>query len=740
MRHLWNGARLRQFALLILLMSLFFPPLRYAYAGSTTIPAGAQAFSWGMNDFGQLGNGTTTRSNVPVQVSTSGVLSGKTVTQVAAGDGHSLALCSDGTLVAWGRNNGGQLGNGTTTDSSVPVQVNTSGVLNGRIITQIAAGGAHSLALCNDGTLLTWGANESGQLGTGGTTDSSVPVRLLKYTLRDKTVTQVSAGLGHSLAVCSDGTVLAWGYNGTGQLGDGSTTNRNFPYPVITTTALYSKSVTQVSAGSVYSLALCSDGTLVAWGYNGSGQLGNGSTTDSRAPVQVSTRGALSGRAVTQIVAAGYHSLALCSDGTLVAWGTNSSGELGNGTYTDSSVPVQVSKSGVLSGKTVTQVAVGAYHSLALCSDGTLTAWGRNDGGELGNGSGSEYPSAVPVLVSTTGVLKSGVKLMQSGGIFHSVIVGLPNGTPTPTPTPTPASNWKAQDISTSAGNTTSLLWLKSDNSFQVWNVSDAGANTQDSPVFAPITGSSGNWTPKRVGIAGDGLTRLLLARTDGAATIWTLNSSLGFGSSTATYGPYAGWSPVDMAVARDGSLRVLWTTSAGQASIWNINTAGTVSISPTYGPFSDAGGTWSTRKMAVGGDGLVRLLWNRSDGQVSLWLLDSALNQAAVSPSYGPYGQGYYALGLALDTSASSDNKNRVLLTRTDAAGTFWRLSSDNTTLEINTGFGPYPGWTPQALSVGGDGQMRALWTNTDGHAAFWKLSPDGTTFVVNTTFGPLP
>ena len=148
-------------------------------SGSYTIAAKSDGtvYTWGANYFGQLGNGNTgTSSNVPVAVNTSGVLNGKTITQVAAGRSCSIALASDGTVYTWGNNAFGQLGNGNYTDSNVPVAVNTSGVLSGKTITQVAAGYSHSIALASDGTVYTWGYNSDGQLGNGNNTHSNVPV------------------------------------------------------------------------------------------------------------------------------------------------------------------------------------------------------------------------------------------------------------------------------------------------------------------------------------------------------------------------------------------------------------------------------------------------------------------------------------------------------------------------------------------------------------------------------------
>jgi len=313
-------------------------------------------------------------------------------------------------------------------------------------------------------------------------------------------------------------------------------------------------------------------------------------------------------------------------------------------------------------------------------------------------------------------------------------------GAQTATPAP-----WRAFDISTGSDNNTKLIWLTPNNGFQIWNLTNGGQNNAVSPVFGPIYTDGLLWTPIKLGVGGDGLTRLLLRRSDGAVAVWTLDGNLALTASTPAYGPYTGSTCVDMAVASDNSLRLLWTTNTRAFGLWNITPSGTVSYSPvTFGPISDASGTWSASKIGISGDGLVRILLNRSDGQSAVWTMNAALNYASSSAGFGPYTN-YGAAALALNTSASSDNKRQMLWRRNDGQGTFWRLLPNDaltipSALDINTSFGAYPNWTPQTISVGGDGQIRALWTNIDGHAAFWKLSPDGTTFPVNVTFGPLP
>ena len=217
--------------------------------------AGQVLTAWGYNDGGQLGNGSTSSSNLPVAVTQTGVLAGKTVVSVAAGI-HNLALCSDGTIAAWGTNYNGSLGNGSTSNSNVPVAVTQTGVLAGKTIVAVAAGYVHSLALCSDGTLAAWGDNDNGQLGDGSNTNRYVPVAVTQTgVLAGKAVIAVAAGEGHSLALCADGTLASWGYNRYGSLGDGTITwSKSEPVAVTQTGALAGKTVVAVAAGEAHSL------------------------------------------------------------------------------------------------------------------------------------------------------------------------------------------------------------------------------------------------------------------------------------------------------------------------------------------------------------------------------------------------------------------------------------------------------------------------------------------------------
>jgi alpha-tubulin suppressor-like RCC1 family protein len=371
-------------------------------------PGVAEAIGWGDNFSGQLGNGTTNSTSLPVAAS------GLTeVTAIAAGNFHSLAVLSNGTVEAWGDNETGELGNGTRKESDVPVQV--SGLSE---VTAVAAGQGDSFALLKNGTVMAWGFNQGYRLGIGGAEGpeqcpppgscSTKPVLISGL----HEVVAIAAGEDHALALLKNGTVMAWGRNQTGQLGDGSFELSSVPVAVSGVTEAVA-----IAAGADHSLALLKSGKVMAWGANGHGQLGTGTTTGpepcgeghgcSRTPVEVN------GVNEAVAVAAGeLHSLALLKGGTLKAWGYNHYGQLGDGTTEDRALPV-----GVTGLTEVAGIASGRDHSLARLASGMAEAWGANEVGALGDGNTTESP--VPVAVK-------GVRQVTAlaGGGYHSLAIG----------------------------------------------------------------------------------------------------------------------------------------------------------------------------------------------------------------------------------------------------------------------------------------------------------------------------
>ena len=359
--------------------------------------ANSRLVVWGSNAQGQLGDGTLIDAKMPEVAPWSGDLAGKQLRQLRAGLQHCLALTWDGSLVVWGNTNWGSSGSGYAT---VPTLVPAAGALLGKTVATIAAGDYHNLALCTDGTLAAWGYNGGGQLGNNGSTTLNTPVLVDRSgALAGKEIVRIEAGRSFSVALCADGSVVEWGWLSGGQL---SGEFARVPVLMQSRGALVGKTVVKLRAGFNNWLALCSDGTLVAWGSNGSGEFGNGSTgssDDRYAPVAVTLTGVLAGKTVQDMAWSSGSCLVLSTDGTLVAWGSNSYGQLGNGTKTNSSAPLLVNQTGVLAGKAVAKVFGGQSQVYAQCRDGSLAAWGSNYSGALGNGTTTD--SSLPVLVST---------------------------------------------------------------------------------------------------------------------------------------------------------------------------------------------------------------------------------------------------------------------------------------------------------------------------------------------------
>ncbi len=351
-------------------------------------------WTWGYNFYGQLGDGTTNDIYSPTKLG----LDNDWVF-IAAGDHHTMALKSDGTLWAWGYNGYGQIGDGTTNNALSPVQAGTDNNW-----TSVAAGKYHTVALKSDGTLWTWGYNFYGQLGDGTTNDISSPAQA---GLDDDWVF-IAAGTYHTMALKSDGTIWAWGYNGYGQLGDGTTNDSYVPAQ----TGLDNNWV-YILAGDFHTIALKSDGTRWTWGLNDDGQLGDGTTVDKHVPAQagIDNQWTSSGTG-----GAGY-TLLHKSDGTLWAWGYNGYGQLGDGTTNDTSTPTQIWFDNNWS-----YVAVGTFHTAFLKLDGTLWASGRNDEGALGY-STTEICNSKPcaTVPGQVGGDNDWVSIKEGGGGHHTV-------------------------------------------------------------------------------------------------------------------------------------------------------------------------------------------------------------------------------------------------------------------------------------------------------------------------------
>jgi alpha-tubulin suppressor-like RCC1 family protein len=339
-------------------------------------PAGG-VLCWGDNKFGQLGNGNTVaHSAIPVPVT--GLSSG--VVAISAGSYHTCAVTSAGAALCWGENNIGQLGDGTTKDSSTPVAVSTlsSGVV------AIAGGYGHSCALTDAGGVLCWGDDTFGQLGNGSTTDSPTPTAVTGLT---GGVASISAGFAHTCAVTTTGGAMCWGLNNLGQLGNGTTSDKNANSTPQQVSGM-ATGVSSISAGYAHTCAVTTTGAAMCWGYNKLGQLGSRAKNTA---VPNLVHGTQTGGVAA--ISAGYlHTCLISQSGSAWCWGYNGKGQLGNGSKDQLSVyPRMVS--GLVSGVLAISAAeVGndltnnGTHSCAITTAGGAECWGNNADGELGDG------------------------------------------------------------------------------------------------------------------------------------------------------------------------------------------------------------------------------------------------------------------------------------------------------------------------------------------------------------------
>lgn len=324
--------------------------------------------AWGDNRSGQLGNRATMPSRMPVETELGGALAGKRVVAVAAGGSFSLALTSEGRVFAWGLNDQGQLGDGSErTFSSEPVEVVSGGVLAGVRVTQIHGGVTHALALTSSGRVVTWGGNARGQLGIGQSGGlSRVPVALDSPEWAQRRITDIATGpaASHSLAVAEDGGLYAWGSNYFLQCGLRRKEVDRLRAALISH-PLLEAGVSSISAGVTHSVVLTRDGRAIGFGGNDRGQLGIGMIGQAMNLSPVDTSRALKGRPISQLKAGSYFTAALTNDGQVFSWGSGVGGRLGKGEVLDTVV-----ENSLLPGPVSTEKGASALAGRRVCESG----------------------------------------------------------------------------------------------------------------------------------------------------------------------------------------------------------------------------------------------------------------------------------------------------------------------------------------------------------------------------------
>ena len=307
------------------------------------------------------------------------------------------------TLFTWGSNNNGQLGDNTATNKSNPVQT----IALGNNWKSVAGCGGHTPTIKTDGTLWIWGRNGYGQLGDNTIVAKSSPVQTVTFGTNWK---QVSCGYHHTAAIKTDGTLWTWGRNGFGQLGDNTITHRSSPVQ----TVAFGTNWKSIVCSNYQTVAIKTDGTLWAWGRNADGQLGDNTVTNKSSPVQTIAFGTN----WKQVFCGFYNTVAIKTDGTLWAWGQNTSGQIGDNTRTNRSSPVQT----VAFGTNWKQVSCGVTHVSAIKNDGTLWSWGANSNGQLGDNTVAPKSSPVQTIAYGTNWKQVGCGYYQTAAVTNGDI------------------------------------------------------------------------------------------------------------------------------------------------------------------------------------------------------------------------------------------------------------------------------------------------------------------------------
>ena len=545
---------------------------------------------WGRNTNGQLGDGTLLNRYQPTRVH--GISS---AVSVVAGEQHACALLANGSVRCWGLNTSGQLGDGTTAQRTRPAEVED--LVD---VVAIAAGRLHTCARLGDGTARCWGNNGSGRLGDGTSTNRLTPVPVVGLD-RYLEVVAITAGTSHTCAVLSGGTVRCWGYNGYGELGDGSTSSRTTP--VVAGTLADAIDV-QAGWGSNHTCALLAGGGVRCWGRGTNGQLGDAGTSNRTSPVVVS--------GITTAVEISVGTLMSCarlSNNTVRCWGLNTSGQLGDGTVTQRTTPVTVTGLGGVAG-----LAAGGTHACAMMADGSVQCWGSNSLGELGDQTTYQRSTAAPVhafpcrpatcasLGVTSGTVSNGCGgTLQCGAAPPRLAEGL-NFSCAVRPTGA-VQCWGRNNYGQLGDGTTTNRFAP----VSVAGISNAvGVTAGESHACAVLaTGQLRCWGRNNYGQIGDGTTSTRLAPvavsgitdaiqvsagrlhtcarlTDGTARCWGHNGNYKLGDRTTTtrttpvnvlgLEPYLG--VVDIVA---GNVHTCALLSGGTVRCWGSNTNGQI-------------------------------------------------------------------------------------------------------------------------------------------------------------------
>jgi len=520
---------------------------------------------WGNNTWGQLGVLTVTQSLTPVEVS--GLISG--VSAIAAGGFHTCALTTAGSVKCWGSNNAGQLGDDTYESRPTPVTVTG---LEQEVIA-ITAGSEHSCALLVSGAIKCWGRNDSGQLGDGTTTQRLTPVSVSRVL---SPVVALVAGGFHTCALTTH-QLWCWGHNGYGQVGDGFITTYRLT-PVVASEQL--ENIESVGAGLFHTCGVVRGNNLKCWGDNAEGQIGNGKTTvmttiERYTPIDVN--GLASG--VSALAAGTWHTCALTIQGGVKCWGANTDGQLGEGSALKQLTPVEVA--GVTTG--VTAIASGAWYNCALLATGSVKCWGSNYWGQLGRGdtTDSYTPTAISVLTSGVTAITTGYghacALTSAGGVKcwgHNESGQLGDGTTDQHETPVDVSGLISNVIAIAAG-TDHTCALLTTGGVACWgsntNGQIGGGLTTTQLLPTPVISLT---SAARAITAGYQHNCALLTTGEVQCWGWNDNGQLGDGTRDTHRTPItANGVPSNVVTVTAGGYHTCVLLGTGEAQCWGQNT-----------------------------------------------------------------------------------------------------------------------------------------------------------------------